>query len=104
MILLRSVLMNNIKFMYNTIEGLFAGVLGLTLIDLIPLFGSDILSDVDSVVKTLMAVCGLIYFAMKGVHNYKMNTLERDSKRTENKIKLEELEALEMENEKKTID
>ena len=94
--------MHLIKLSYKTIEGIFAGFWGLTIIDLLPLFSTDFLGSVDGVIKTLMALTGLFYFVLKGWHIHQMHKLERDAKKIDNNKKREELESMEIDNEKKT--
>lgn len=80
------------KIMYQFFDAFLAGIWGLTIVDLL-LFVDINSFDADAAIKTLLAVAGLIYLVgVKIPHEHKNNKLNR-------KIKQEELEKLEMENE-----
>ena len=84
--------MVKIQEFFKLIDFFFLSVWGLTLMDLIPLISINFLDDLDGIIKTLMALSGFLYFVITIPHKVKMNRLEK-------KIKEEELEALEFENE-----
>lgn len=99
--------MTNLKLLFNTLDWLSASFLGITLVDIVSMFsqnpeGFKWLDGIDGIIKMLMALAGLVYFILKGVHNNKMNKLERETKRIENKMKEEQLEGMEIDNEKKS--
>lgn len=94
--------MGLINKFYKALEAVLFSFWGLTLIDLFPFIADVHLFDsVDKGIKTTMAFFGLIYFVLKGIHNYKMNKLERDEKRILNDKLREELESMELDNEEK---
>lgn len=88
-------------WIYKIGDKVFAGVLGFTILD-IPFIGGSILDGIDDSIKTAMAFIGLVYFILKGIHNFKMNALEVQEKKISNRMKEEELEGMEIENDKKT--
>ena len=94
--------MGLINNFYKTLEAVLISFWGLTIIDLIPFIsGIHLFDSVDKGIKTGMAFFGLVYFILKGLHNYKMNKLERDEKRILNDKLREELESMELDNEEK---
>lgn len=72
---------------------LFISVWGLTIVDLLKISNIEVYSDIDTWIKTLMAVLGLIYLLISIPHKLKMQRLDR-------KLKEEQIEKLEMENDK----
>lgn len=89
--------MANLKIIYRILDTFFLSIWGLTLIDLVPLTAVDNVvvsyTSIDTIIKTLMALVGFIYFVVTIPHKLKMQKLDR-------KIKQEELEKLTLENNK----
>tara|TARA_R110002012_G_scaffold321835_1_gene551701 strand:+ start:625 stop:906 length:282 start_codon:yes stop_codon:yes gene_type:complete len=80
-----------VKALYNILDTFLAAIWSLTIVDIL-LFVDLNKYDVDSFIKTLLAIAGLIYLVgIKIPHEYKNNKLNRQ-------IRKEELEKLEMEN------
>ncbi len=61
--------------------------------DVLKLMNVGAYSDIDNIIKTLMALIGFVYFALSIPHKLKMQKLER-------KMKEEEIEKLERENDR----
>ena len=85
--------MASLKLFYGFMDVLFFSIWGLTIMDVLKLINVGTYSDIDNIIKTLMALAGLIYFAFSIPHKLKMQRLER-------KMKEEEIEKLERENDK----
>lgn len=95
----------NTKLFFQGIDYLFATFLGITILDLLNFIRVDLvdwMQAVDISVQYIYIIIGLVYFILKGIHNFKMNILERREKEIENLKKLEELEGMEIDNEKKS--
>lgn len=85
--------MATIKILLNMLDIFFLSIWGLTIIDLLKIADGGDFSNLDSWIKTLMAVVGLLYFIISIPHKIKMQRLDR-------KLKEEEIEKIENENEK----
>jgi len=75
--------MGKIKWVYDSLNGLFISIWGLTIIDLIPFLKPDIFSSFDGIIKTFMAFAGLVYFVITIPHKIKMQKLARKQKQLE---------------------
>lgn len=99
--------MGKFKTLFNVLDGIAASFLGVALLDLFSIFTIEnvvkvsAVDQIDAIIKTLMAFAGLVYFIAKGVHNNKMNKLDRETKQIENLKLREELEAMELDNDEK---
>ena len=81
-----------VKLFVNVVDFVSLGFWGVTIFDLLFL-NIDLLSSIDGVSKTLMAVLGAVYFGYSIPHKLKMQELEREFKK-------EELEKLRRQNDK----
>lgn len=86
--------MATIKLLWNILDIFFLSIWGLTIIDVLKIADGGSYSSLDGWIKTLMALAGLIYFIITIPHKVKMQRLDR-------KLKREEIEKLEIENEQK---
>lgn len=87
--------MANVKLLAKMLDIAFMSVWGLTVFDLVKaVSGSEVLLSIDGVIKTLMAGAGLVYFLIQIPHKMKMQRLDGE-------IKVEELEKIKRENDKK---
>ena len=75
----------------KVIDSVFLGLWGFTIIDLIPIFKIGLFDDIDGSIKILLSGAGLLYFVISIPHKMKMQKLER-------KLKEEQIEKLEIEN------
>lgn len=73
------------------VELLATSIWGLTIIDLVKIqASSEILLNIDTTIKTLMALVGLIYFLIQIPHRLKTQSQDRELKREQiKKIKKE---------------
>ena len=85
--------MANLKLFVKFFDFIFISVWGLTVVDVLKIAVETPYSSIDNWIKTLMAIGGLIYLVFSIPHKIKMQKLER-------KMKEEEIEKLEHENEK----
>jgi membrane protein YdbS with pleckstrin-like domain len=72
------------------LDRLFAGILGLTIIDFIAVFDIGFLSDIDSTIKTIFIVLGLVFYILAIPHKLKMQKYKQREKQLE--IQTKELE------------
>lgn len=79
-----------VKQIYFFFDLIFAGVLGLTVVDTVE-FTNELLHQVDDWFKITASLVGFVYFALMIPHRSKMRKLERA-------IKVEELEKIKREN------
>ena len=91
--LIKNEKMTTIKLLWNILDIFFLSIWGLTIIDVLKLADGNSYANLDDWIKTLMALVGLIYFLITIPHKIKMQNLER-------KHKKEQIEKLEIENEK----
>jgi len=106
--------MNTIKFLYDSIDAFMISFWSISIVRIFSFVTKgDIFENIDSTITTGVGAVGLAILILKGLHTYKMNKktekekdLLNESIKIENKKKLEELEALEIQNdiqlEKKT--
>lgn len=85
--------MASLRLFFKFMDVLFISVWGLTIMDLFQVSNIAAYSSIDNWIKTLMAVLGLIYLVISIPHKIKMQRLDRRKKQ-------EEIEKLEIENEK----
>jgi hypothetical protein len=85
--------MANIKLFLKFFDFIFISIWGLTVIDLLKIATETPYASIDNWIKTLMALGGLVYLIFSIPHKIKMQKLER-------KMKEEQIEKLERENEK----
>lgn len=85
--------MATIKLLWNILDIFFFSIWGLTIIDVLRIADGGTYSGIDNWIKTLMALAGLIYFLITIPHKIKMQRLDR-------KLKEEQIEKLEIENDK----
>lgn len=95
--------MNFVKNIFNIVEWVMLTFWGLTLIDLIPIFGLDFLSSIDATIKTMFALMGFIFFAITAPAKYKnwkfrngiareeYIKLKRENEETEREVKKEHI-------------
>lgn len=96
--------MQTIKNVFQFIEGIAATFWGLTVIDYLAIYEPlqfSFKEFLNSSVQSLYIVVGLIYFILNGVYRHQMKQLEREEKRIKNLKLQEELESMEIDNEKK---
>jgi len=86
--------MATIRLLWNILDIFFLSIWGLTIIDVLKIADGNSYTNLDSWIKTLMALAGLIYFLITIPHKIKMQRLDR-------KMREEEIEKLEIENEQK---
>lgn len=67
----------------SILDKLFIGIWGFTLIDLIPFASTEPFSEIDSTIKTIMAVAGLVYFCITIPHKIRMQKIELKLKKEE---------------------
>tara|TARA_R110000782_G_scaffold4238_1_gene15045 strand:- start:62 stop:376 length:315 start_codon:yes stop_codon:yes gene_type:complete len=72
--------MVTIKLALSMIHKLFAGVLSLTIIDLITFIDIGFLSDIDNTIKTIFVVLGLIFYILAIPHKLKMQKYRQREK------------------------
>ena len=72
--------MVTIKLAFSMINKLFAGLLGLTVIDLLAVFDFDFLNNIDSSIKTIFVVLGLIFYILAIPHKLKMQSYRQREK------------------------
>ena len=82
--------MSSIKLVLSMLDRLFAGILGLTIIDFIAVFDIGFLSDIDSTIKTIFIVLGLVFYILAIPHKLKMQKYKQREKQLE--IQTKELE------------
>jgi len=96
--------MTRMKSLYLLFDTFLAGIWGLTMIDLMTVVNVNSYDVIDDGIKTLLAAAGLFYLIFVKIPNDIVNN------NISRRIKKEELEKLEMENEnykeshKKTLD
>jgi len=96
--------MATIKYLFRFLDTTFAVFIGVNFIDLVSSDTStldDTFSAIDSQIKIVMAVAGIFYYVVNGVHKFHMNKLERHEKKLKNKQLEEELDMKEWENDNK---
>ena len=96
--------MATIKYLFRFLDTTFAVFIGVNFIDLVSNDTStldDTFSAIDSQIKIVMAVAGIFYYVVNGVHKFHMNKLERHEKKLKNKQLEEELDMKEWENDNK---
>lgn len=93
--------MANIRLFVKFFDFFFASVWGLTIMDLLKISGENPLESIDGWIKTLMAICGLIYFIFK-IISYIFIEIPHKNKiqKLELQLKEEELEKITRENDK----
>lgn len=80
--------MAKIKILIKFLDYFFGSVLGLTIIELLPMLNLNIFDTVDGALKGFLALAGLLYFLISIPHKFKMQKLERQMKEEElNRIK-----------------
>lgn len=82
--------MSSIRLVLSMLDRLFAGILGLTIIDFIAVFDIGFLSDIDSTIKTIFIVLGLVFYILAIPHKLKMQKYKQREKQLE--IQTKELE------------
>lgn len=92
--------MVRLKSLYNIVDTFFFSMWGLTLIDLVAVANHNLFSDIDSKIKTVMAIVGAVYFLIKIYHNYFSWREERKQQKIDTEIKKEELEKITKSNDK----
>ena len=75
--------MDSIRLAFNTLHSLFAGVFGLTIIDVVSLSQFDFLKGIDEDAKHIFIVVGLVYYIVALLHKLKMNKFKRREKQLE---------------------
>ena len=75
--------MVSVRMALSMLNRFFAGILGLTIIDFIAVFDIGFLSDIDSTVKTIFIVMGLLFYVLAIPHKLKMQTYKRREKQLE---------------------
>ena len=85
--------MATIKLLWNILDIFFLSIWGLTIIDILKMAEGNSYANLDNWIKTLMALAGLVYFLITIPHKIKMQRLDR-------KMKEEEIEKIEYENDK----
>lgn len=86
--------MANMKLIFKIFDIFFVSIWGLTIMDLIKITTkSEALLNIDTTIKTIMAIVGLIYFLIQIPHKIKMQKLDRE-------FKEKEIEKIKRENEK----
>lgn len=97
--------MTKIKAIINFLDTVFLSFWGLTIFEILSFVDLDFFNTIDNSIKTIMALLGCLYFLVslpykvkKLNHEKKMNDHQREMNTIERKIKLEELEKLEYEN------
>jgi hypothetical protein len=78
--------MQTIKTALNLIDVFFGTIWGLTLTEVLPLLTSGstaVFTQVDSIIKVLFSLAGLVYLVVRIIHYYHMSKLNRDIKRLE---------------------
>ena len=91
------------KYIFRFFDTTFGLLIGVNMIDMFTENGlkvTDVIQLIDAKVKILMAVIGLIYYIISGVHKWHMNKLEREEKKLRNKMLKDDLELKEFNNEK----
>lgn len=82
------------KLIFKIFDIFFVSIWGLTIMDLIKITTkSEALLNIDTTIKTIMAIVGLIYFLIQIPHKIKMQKLDRE-------FKEKEIEKIKRENEK----
>lgn len=82
--------MVSVRLALSMINRFFAGILGLTIIDLAAVFDIGFLADIDSTVKTIFIVMGLLFYILAIPHKLKMQKFKQREKQIE--IQTKELE------------
>lgn len=82
--------MVTIKVALSMIHKFFAGILGLTIIDLAAIIDFDFLSDIDDTIKTVFIVLGLIFYILAIPHKLKMQKYKQRQKKLD--VQKQELE------------
>ena len=83
--------MEKISEIFKVIDLFAFSFLGVTVLEMIPLMSFSFLDNLDGIVKSIMTFAGMLYFVISIPHKIKMQNLEK-------KIKQEELEVLEFDN------
>tara|TARA_R110000772_G_C13310212_1_gene439962 strand:- start:8761 stop:9087 length:327 start_codon:yes stop_codon:yes gene_type:complete len=84
--------MGTIKAALSMIHKFFAGILGLTIIDLAAIIDFDFLSDIDDTIKTVFIVLGLIFYILAIPHKLKMQSYKQREKKLDIQRKEMELD------------
>jgi hypothetical protein len=98
--------MQTIKTIFQFIEGVVATFWGLTIIDYFAVpkpINYNLQDIISSGVQSLYIVVGLIYFILNGIYRHQTKQLEREEKRLKNLKLQEEVESMEIDNEKKNV-
>lgn len=82
--------MGSVKLALSMLNRFFAGILGLTIIDFIAVFDIGFLSDIDSTIKTVFIVMGLVFYILAIPHKLKMQKYRQRDKQLD--IQSKELE------------
>ena len=91
------------KNIFTALDTTFGFFIGLNIIDFMQINEFDIsqLSNlIDAKVKMVMAILGIVYYVMNGIHKFKMNKEELREKRTKNKMLEDDLELKEFKTDK----
>ena len=75
--------MGSVKLALSMLNRFFAGILGLTIIDFLAVFDIGFLSNIDSTIKTIFIVCGLIFYILAIPHKLKMQKYRQREKQLE---------------------
>ncbi len=98
--------MATIKALFYFLDWIALTFLGIAIIDMINLFQNNIL-DFSNVEGTpfqyVYILVGIGYFILNGYNNYQSKKIERETKKLENKKLEEEIESIEIDNEKKNV-
>lgn len=72
--------MSNVKLVLSMIHNFFAGILGLTIIDLAAIVDFGFLENIDDSIKTVFIVLGLVFYVLAIPHRLTMQKYKRREK------------------------
>lgn len=84
--------MDGVKLAISMIHKFFAGILGLTVVDLFAVMDFDFLSNIDDTIKTIFIVLGLIFYVLAIPHRLKMQKYKQREKQLDIQRKEMELD------------
>ena len=96
--------MTRIKSLISFVDTFFLSFWGFNIMDMLSISSSEptsLLSNVDSSIRVLLSLAGLIWFCISIPHKISVQKQERISKKLENDLKREDLERKMRENDLK---
>lgn len=73
--------MDSVRLALSMLHKFFVGILGLTVVDLFAFVDFKFLNDIDSSIKTIFVVLGLIFYILAIPHRLKMQKFKQRQKK-----------------------